>query len=211
MPRPWSGSLRRLILRTSFFPGRRRTADRDHKALVAQLLKFAEIAVAAIASRLRFPLVDSSFFAVFLFGIICSLFSPIKYGILPDHLDDGACGGQRPGRRRHLPPILLGTIVADIAAKGGSDPIHFAWLMMLTALASWAASLLIMGTGEGVLQLTVRMAISPPSCPCIGLDQVCVGGAAAVVGRDCDELVLARRRHRAVAAAVARDRQDRWH
>ena len=33
--------------------------------------------------------------------------------------------------------ILIGTILAGIAANGHSNPIHFAWLMILTALASW--------------------------------------------------------------------------
>ena len=90
--------------------------------------------------------------------------------------------------------ILIGTIVAGIAAKGGGDPIHFAWLMMVTALASWVASLLIPSTGEGAPNLTVNRNIAAST---IGLDQVCARRAAAVVGRDGGELVLARRRHRA--------------
>ncbi len=69
-----------------------------------------------------------------LFGTLASLFGPVKYGILPDLLP-----------RHELPSgnalieggtflaILLGTIVAGIAANGNSNPIHFAWLMILTA------------------------------------------------------------------------------
>ena len=59
--------------------------------------------------------------------MIASLFGPIKYGILPDHL-----------ARRSLPAgnalvegatfmaILLGTIVGGLAAKDGGDPAMFA-------------------------------------------------------------------------------------
>ena len=52
--------------------------------------------------------------------------------------------------------ILLGTIFAGIAANGESNPIHFAWLMLLTALASWLSSLLIPPTGEGAPTLAIN-------------------------------------------------------
>ena len=70
------------------------------------------------------------FVALFGFGVIGSLFGPIKYGILPDLLP-----------RSELPAanalvegatflaILLGTIVGGMAAKGGGDPASFAGLM----------------------------------------------------------------------------------
>src|SRR6188768_4575244 len=62
-------------------------ADRYDKAVVARRLKFAEIGIAFIAV-LGFGIhsVLLLFIALFLFGVIASLFGPIKYGILPDHL-----------------------------------------------------------------------------------------------------------------------------
>ena len=137
-------------------------ADRYDKALVAQRLKLAEIAVAAIAvAGFAFHSLILLFFAVFLFGTIASLFGPIKYGILPDHLarTELTTGNALVEGGTFL-AILFGTIVAGIAAKGGGDPIHFAWLMMVTALASWGASLLIPSTGEGAPQLTVNRNIA---------------------------------------------------
>src|SRR5262249_60413701 len=47
-------------------------------------------------------------------------------------------------------------IVAGIAANGNSNPVHFAWLMILTAVASWLASLLIPKSGEGAPDLTIN-------------------------------------------------------
>ena len=137
-------------------------ADRYDKALVAQRLKLAEIAVAAIAvAGFAFHSLTLLFFAVFLFGTIASLFGPIKYGILPDHLARSELPtGNALVEGGTFLAILLGTIVAGIAAKGGGDPIHFAWLMMVTALASWGASLLIPRTGEGAPQLTVNRNIA---------------------------------------------------
>ena len=62
-------------------------ADRYDKAIVAQRLKLAEIGVALIAI-VGFVMhsVPILFVALFGFGVIGSLFGPIKYGILPDLL-----------------------------------------------------------------------------------------------------------------------------
>jgi acyl-[acyl-carrier-protein]-phospholipid O-acyltransferase/long-chain-fatty-acid--[acyl-carrier-protein] ligase len=133
-------------------------ADRYDKAFVAQRIKLTEIAAAVVAvAGFAFHSLTLLFVAVFMFGMLASLFGPIKYGILPDLL-----------ARRELPSgnalieagtflaILLGTIFAGIAANGNSNPVHFAWLMILTAFASWGSSLLIPKTREGAPQLTIN-------------------------------------------------------
>ena len=111
-------------------------ADRHDKALVAQRVKLTEIAAAAVAvTGFAFHSVVILFVALFMFGTLGALFGPVKYGMLPDQL-----------KREELPSgnalieggtflaILFGTIVAGIAANGNSSPIHFAWLMLVTAL-----------------------------------------------------------------------------
>jgi len=133
-------------------------ADRYDKAFVAQRIKLTEIGAAIVAvAGFAFHSLTLLFLAVFMFGTLASLFGPIKYGILPDLL-----------QRRELPSgnalieggtflaILFGTIVAGLAANGNSNPIHFAWLMILTALASWLASLLIPKSGEGAPELAIN-------------------------------------------------------
>src|SRR6202167_3633343 len=87
-------------------------ADRFDKAFVAQRIKLTEIAAAVVAvAGFAFHSLTLLFVAVFMFGMLASLFGPIKYGILPDLL-----------ARRELPSgnalidagtflaILLGTI-----------------------------------------------------------------------------------------------------
>ena len=133
-------------------------ADRYDKAFVAQRIKLTEIGAAVVAvAGFALHSLTLLFLAVFLFGTLASLFGPIKYGILPDHL-----------KRSELPSgnalieggtflaILLGTIVAGIAANGNSSPIHFAWLMIVTALASWLSSLLIPKTAEAAPDLAIN-------------------------------------------------------
>ena len=133
-------------------------ADRYDKAWVAQRIKLTEIGAAVVAvAGFGFHSLSLLFLAVFMFGTLAALFGPIKYGILPDLLE-----------RRELPSgnalieggtflaILLGTIVAGVAANGNSNPIHFAWLMILTALASWLSSLLIPTTKAGAPDLAIN-------------------------------------------------------
>ena len=133
-------------------------ADRFDKSFVAQRVKLVEIGAALIGvAGFAFHSLSILFFAVFLFGSLASLFGPVKYGILPDLL-----------QRRELPSgnalveggtflaILLGTILAGLAANGHSDPIHFAWLMIVTALVSFGSSLLIPKVPAGAPDLRIN-------------------------------------------------------
>ncbi len=133
-------------------------ADRYDKAVVAQRLKFAEIGVALIAV-LGFSLhsVFVLYVALFLFGVIASLFGPIKYGILPDHLARSELpAGNALVEGATFIAILLGTIVGGIAAKDGGDPAKFALLMIVFSLMCWGASLFIPRTGQAAPDLVVR-------------------------------------------------------
>ncbi len=136
-------------------------ADRHDKARVAQAIKFVEMFVAGLA-LVGYALhsVPILFLALGGYGMLGSLFGPIKYGILPDHL-----------RREELPTgnalvegatfvaILSGTIVGGLAARGGGDVAAFAALVMGFALACWLSALLIPPTGEGAPQLKVSVNI----------------------------------------------------
>src|SRR6202171_4152669 len=133
-------------------------ADRYDKAIVARRLKFAEIGVAFIAVfGFSIHSVPVLFVALFLFGVIASLFGPIKYGILPDHLQRSELpAGNALVEGATFIAILLGTIVGGIAAKDGGDPAHFALLMIVFSLACWGASLLIPRTGQAAPDLVVQ-------------------------------------------------------
>jgi acyl-[acyl-carrier-protein]-phospholipid O-acyltransferase/long-chain-fatty-acid--[acyl-carrier-protein] ligase len=132
-------------------------ADRHDKALMAQRLKLAEIGVALVAvAGFVLHSVPVLFVALFSFGVIGSLFGPIKYGILPDHLARAELpAGNALVEGATFLAILLGTIVGGLAAKGGGDPAAFAGLLMAFALACWIASLFIPRTGEGAPDLMI--------------------------------------------------------
>jgi acyl-[acyl-carrier-protein]-phospholipid O-acyltransferase/long-chain-fatty-acid--[acyl-carrier-protein] ligase len=133
-------------------------ADRYDKARVAQWLKFAEIAVAAVAiAGYIAASIGVLFVALAGFGVIAALFGPIKYGILPDHL-----------HREQIPAanaliegatfiaILTGTIAGGLAAKGGGDALILSALVMVFAVACWLSALGIPPTGSGAPDLHVR-------------------------------------------------------
>jgi acyl-[acyl-carrier-protein]-phospholipid O-acyltransferase/long-chain-fatty-acid--[acyl-carrier-protein] ligase len=140
-------------------------ADRYDKALVAQRIKLVEIAVSAVAvfgfwlHTVGFDTASVSilFLALFGFGICGALFGPIKYGILPDHLDRSELpAGNALVEGATFIAILLGTIVGGLAAHGGGDPASFGFLMIIFSLACWGASLFIPPTGEAAPDLVIR-------------------------------------------------------
>jgi acyl-[acyl-carrier-protein]-phospholipid O-acyltransferase/long-chain-fatty-acid--[acyl-carrier-protein] ligase len=133
-------------------------ADRYDKAFVAQRIKLVEIGVAALAvAGFAFHSLILLFVAVLLFGTLAALFGPIKYGILPDHLTRSELtAGNALIEGGTFLAILIGTITAGVAARGNSNPIHFAWMMIFTALASWIASRFIPPTGEGAPELAIN-------------------------------------------------------
>lgn len=137
-------------------------ADRYDKARVAQVIKFVEIFVAGLAvwgyAQQSLPIL---FTALFGFGVLASLFGPMKYGILPDHLPrEKLPAGNALVEGATFVAILLGTIVGGMAAHNGGGPFAFAPLVIGFSLACWGAALLIPPSGEGAPHLKVNFNIA---------------------------------------------------
>jgi acyl-[acyl-carrier-protein]-phospholipid O-acyltransferase/long-chain-fatty-acid--[acyl-carrier-protein] ligase len=132
-------------------------ADRFDKSVVARNVKMVEIAVSALGV-VGFWLhsIPVMFITLFMFGVIATLFGPIKYGILPDHLKpEELPAGNALVEGATFMAILLGTIVGGLAAKEGNHPAMFGALIMVFALLCWGSSLLIPRTGSGAPDLRV--------------------------------------------------------
>jgi acyl-[acyl-carrier-protein]-phospholipid O-acyltransferase/long-chain-fatty-acid--[acyl-carrier-protein] ligase len=94
------------------------------------------------------------------FGIIAALFGPIKYGILPDHLERAQLpAGNALIEGATFISILGGTIAGALAGRGG-EPLVFCALVMSFAIACWVSSLFIPSTGEGAPNLKVSFNIA---------------------------------------------------
>ena len=133
-------------------------ADKHDKAVIAERLKRCEIAIAALAVvGLAFSSIWILLAALFGFGVISALFGPIKYGILPDHLE-----------RQDLPranawieggtfiAILAGTIIAALAFSGGDNILIFGAMMMGLSIVCWLASRMIPETGSKAPDLKIE-------------------------------------------------------
>ncbi|MCW4116311.1 acyl-[ACP]--phospholipid O-acyltransferase [Aurantimonas sp. MSK8Z-1] len=130
-------------------------ADKYDKALVARRLKLAEIGAAGVAAA-GFILgsIPILFVALFLFGTVSALFGPLKYGILPDHLE----ATELPKANAFIEgatfaAILAGTIAGGLAAY---LPVTvFAPLMLAISLGCWLCSRAIPATRPAAPDLAI--------------------------------------------------------
>ncbi len=132
-------------------------ADKLDKGRMAEKLKLAEIGAAGVSvAGMYFASVPVMMVALFCFGVISALFGPIKYGILPDHLE-----------KHELPKanawvegatfiaILAGTIVAGLAAVGDNGVGIFGPMMLAFAVICWLCSKYIPNTGSKAPDLEI--------------------------------------------------------
>ena len=130
-------------------------ADSHNKALIARRLKFAEIFVQMIAAAgFWFASLPMLYAALFGLGVIAALFGPIKYGILPDHLETRELpAGNALIEGATFVAILLGIIVGGYAASHGRDPLGVVGQLMVVALACWLSSRAIPATAAAAPDL----------------------------------------------------------
>jgi MFS family permease len=129
-------------------------ADAHDKAWLARRLKLAEIPVQLIAAL---GLVLSSlpllYAALFGLGIIGALFSPVKYGILPDLLaKEELLAGNALVEAATFVAIFLGLIAGGLSVTGRS-PGGTVLQLIAIAVACYAASLFIPEAGCGAVGL----------------------------------------------------------
>nr|WP_319388377.1 acyl-[ACP]--phospholipid O-acyltransferase [uncultured Cohaesibacter sp.] len=132
-------------------------ADRHDKASVARKLKLAEAGAAVLAvGGMALHSIPVLFVALFLFGLISALFSPIKYGLLPDHLEPS----ELPAANAWVEAgtflaILGGTIGAGLLFTQGAATMIFGPVMILLAIGCYGFSRFIPATGIAAPNLTI--------------------------------------------------------
>lgn len=91
-------------------------ADKFEKSRIIRFVKLGEIAVAALAGiALYLESVTALFIVLFLLGVQSTFFGPLKYSILPQHLDARELvGGNAMVQMGTFVAILLGTIAGGI-------------------------------------------------------------------------------------------------
>lgn len=117
-------------------------ADKYEKSRLIRFTKLLEIAIMALAAAaLTFESIELMLVTLFLMGTQSSLFGPVKYAILPQHLnEDELVGGNALVESGTFVSILLGTIAGGltIALPGGATWVATA--VLLIAIVGYAAS-----------------------------------------------------------------------
>lgn len=117
-------------------------ADKYDKAALARLVKVLEMLIMGVAAA-GFALrsLPVLFAALFLLGLHSTLFGPVKYAILPQHLhEDELVGGNALVEAGTFVAILLGTLAGGLLAGAGGDPVWVAVAGLLCAAAGYLFS-----------------------------------------------------------------------
>ncbi len=118
-------------------------ADKYEKSRFIRLIKLFEIAIMAIGTvgfwQSNLTLL---FTALFLMGVHSTLFGPVKYAILPQHLQqDELIGGNGLVEMGTFVAILIGTIVGGVVvAIPGNGPVMAGLAAVTVAVAGWIVS-----------------------------------------------------------------------
>jgi acyl-[acyl-carrier-protein]-phospholipid O-acyltransferase/long-chain-fatty-acid--[acyl-carrier-protein] ligase len=120
-------------------------ADRTDKAVIARWVKIVEIGImAAGAAGLYFSSLTLLFLAIFALGTHSTVFGPIKYALLPQHLhEDELVAGNALIEAGTFLSILCGTIVGGSIALLGQGPLIIAAIGCGGAAIGWLAARLI--------------------------------------------------------------------
>ncbi|MGJ4856697.1 acyl-[ACP]--phospholipid O-acyltransferase [Labrys sp. La1] len=131
-------------------------ADRYDKAVVAQRIKLVEIVIIAIAAvGFAMHSVPVLLFSMLAMGVLGTLFTPVKYGILPDHLaPEELPAGNGLIEAGTFLSILIGTLGANIVAPDLPSTL-VAGVMIVIAVACWWFARAIPPTGQAAPDLKV--------------------------------------------------------
>ncbi len=133
-------------------------ADSHDKAQVARWLKLAEIFVQMLAALgFWFVSVTALYLALFGLGVIATLYSPVKYGILPDHLrrDELTLANALVEGATFI-AILLGLAAGGLTGLASTTKWHVLVQLAGVALACLATTWLIPPSGVAAPNLKLN-------------------------------------------------------
>ena len=175
-------------------------ADRFDKARVIRLVKLAEVALMlAAAAALWWHSPALQFAVLFGLGVQATFFSPLKYGILPDHLrEDELVAGNGLVEAGTFLGILAGIIAGGALIELADGPRIVGGLGVAVALGGVASALRVLPAPSSARRPAHRLEL-------VGADR---GAAAHGAGQPAGvavaagpELVLGGRRHAGGGAA----------
>ncbi|MDK9704849.1 MAG: MFS transporter [Sulfuritalea sp.] len=117
-------------------------ADKYDKARLAQFVKLLEIGIVIVAGiGLALHSIAVLFVSLFLLGLHSTLFGPVKYAILPQHLkSEELVGGNALIEAGTFIAILVGTLLGGLLAGNGAGTAWITGVGLAIAIAGYVAS-----------------------------------------------------------------------
>ncbi|TXI77230.1 MAG: MFS transporter [Dechloromonas sp.] len=117
-------------------------ADKYDKAMLARLVKLLEMAIMGVAAAgFYLQSLTVLMIGLFLLGLHSTLFGPVKYAILPQHLhNDELVGGNALIEAGTFVAILIGTLAGGLLGGSVSHPVWIAVGGLVVALAGYVTS-----------------------------------------------------------------------
>ncbi len=120
-------------------------ADKFEKSMITRRVKIFEVAIMVVAAvGLFLKVFELLLFCLFLAGLQSTIFGPIKYSILPQHLNgEEIVGGNALVEAGTFIAILLGTIAGGVLIQGDSGPAVVSVCLLAIAAIGYAASVFV--------------------------------------------------------------------
>lgn len=134
-------------------------ADKYDKAMLARLVKVLEMAIMGVAAAgFYLQSLTVLMLGLFLLGLHSTLFGPVKYAILPQHLHaDELVGGNALIEAGTFVAILIGTLAGGLLAGSVSHPVWIAAGGLVVAMAGYVTSRGIPAAPPPVPELRVNL------------------------------------------------------
>jgi len=119
-----------------------RLADSFDKAYLIRRIKFAEIILMLLGCfSLWLANIHLMLAILFLLGVQSAFFGPIKYAIIPQHVEDNEllAANAQVGMGTFV-SILLGTLIGGWLVTGPQGPMQLGALIILVAIVGWLSS-----------------------------------------------------------------------
>ncbi|MDG2019184.1 MAG: MFS transporter [Porticoccaceae bacterium] len=119
-----------------------RLADHFDKAYLIRRIKFAEIILMLLGCFSLWQANINLMLAIlFLLGVQSAFFGPIKYAIIPQHVEDNEllAANAQVGMGTFV-SILLGTLIGGWLVTGPQGPMQLGALIILVAIVGWLSS-----------------------------------------------------------------------
>jgi MFS family permease len=148
-------------------------ADKFDKAWLARRVKVLEIAIVLVAALgFWWQSLAVLLGALFLLGLQSALFGPVKYAILPQHLDSRELvGGNALVEAGTFVSILLGTLTGGLLAGLDDGIVWICSICLLVAVAGYLASRAIPPAPAPAPDLRVSLDIFRETWRCVGFAQ----------------------------------------